>query len=462
MARPLHSFITALSLLALLIAPAKADALTDGFVVAGHVSYDGGDTTISEDGWTEGGALNAPVFAGDFIRTTTSNAEIAIDAEAAVRMAPHSLLYVAGMDVGNTSIEVDGGTIEIRVFQSRTVTVVTRSSTIEITEPGTYRIEVVPAVSTRVTVRDGQAHVPLPLGDTLAVVSGMSLQVTGTRKNPVTDITVASSTDDFDRWNDERDVVLAAGANDKRVNPVLAANELDNFGHWISYKTYGMVWSPDEKPDWAPYTIGTWMTSPVFGPVWLSSEPWGWAPYHFGRWIDDAQYGWLWIPEQSVVSWEPALVTVMPIPPAAAMGAIYWRPLGPGDFYQPWYDTTNVVVSPNNHKNRNGLHVPPPVHNFVRPGVPFPSNPSVRVPEAHAGSYAPVVHFGNRTFGVGGVRGGGAGRASGGGHSSGGHSGGGGGGHSGGGGGGGHSGGGGGGGGGGGHSGGGGGGGGHR
>jgi uncharacterized membrane protein YgcG len=155
------------------------------------------------------------------------------------------------------------------------------------------------------------------------------------------------------------------------------------------------------------------MTSPVFGPVWLSAEPWGWAPYHYGRWIDDAEFGWLWIPEQSVVSWEPALVSAIPVPPLAPVGAIWWHPLGPGDFYEPWYDTTNVVVSPSNHMNKNGLHVPPPMHSYVRSGVPFPRNPSVRVPEAQRGG-TPVR---NRTYGGGARSGGGAGRSGGGGGS---------------------------------------------
>ncbi len=423
MARPLHSFITVLSLFALLIAPADAYVVRGSIVVAAHMSYDGGGIKISDDGSPETGALlNAPVFAGDFVRTSTGNAELEIDAATAVRMAPLSQIYVASLDVGTTSLEVDGGTIEIHIFQPRTVTVVTRSSTVEITEPGTYRIEVVPGVSTRVTARDARASVPLQVGDILAVVAGMSLQVSGTRKDPVTEFSLAANADEFDRWSDERDVALSAGATDKRVNPVLGASELENYGRWINYKADGMVWSPDANPGWAPYTIGSWMTSPVFGPVWLSSEPWGWAPYHFGRWIYDDEDGWLWIPEQNVVSWEPALVA--PIPGVPVEAAICWRPLGPRDIYEPWYDTTETTITSNIQTNKNGLHVPPPVRRFVPPGLPFLHNPSLRFPEFQRG----IGGVRGRSSGGGARSSGGGGRSSGGGHSSGG----GGGGHSGG------------------------------
>ncbi|MGA3038223.1 MAG: DUF6600 domain-containing protein [Vulcanimicrobiaceae bacterium] len=418
MARLLHSFITALVLIALLIAPAYGGALTGNVVVAAHVSYDGGGIRISENDSAEEGALNAPVFAGDFVRTSTGDAELEIDAATAVRMAPRAQIYVASLDVGRTSLEVDTGTIEIRVFQPRAVTVVTRSSTVEIAEPGSYRIEVLPGVATRVTVRGGRATVPLQIGDALAVASGMSLQVSGTRANPRTDFSVVADVDEFDRWNDARDVAMSAGASDTRVNPILGANELENYGHWLSYKAYGMVWSPNANPGWAPYTVGSWMTSPVFGPVWLSSEPWGWAPYHYGRWINDDEYGWLWIPEQSVVSWEPALVAFIPPYGAPVDAAFCWRPLAPGDIYEPWYNTTVTTFVSNNHTNKNGLHVQPPVHSFVRPGVSFPFNPSIRVPE---------VHFSGRSSGSGARRSGGGSRSGGGGHS-----GGGGGGHSGG------------------------------
>src|ERR1700734_932765 len=112
MARLLHSFITALAMVALLIAPAYGDAATNGFVVAAHVSYDGGGIRISEDDSAEAGALNAPVFAGDFVRTSTGNAELEVDAATAVRMAPRSQIYVASLDVGRTSLEVDAGTLE--------------------------------------------------------------------------------------------------------------------------------------------------------------------------------------------------------------------------------------------------------------------------------------------------------------------------------------------------------------
>ncbi len=68
MARPLHSFITALAMIALLIAPAyRAEAQSDTTIVAAHVSFDGGGVEIFEDSATIDpivATLNTPVLPG--------------------------------------------------------------------------------------------------------------------------------------------------------------------------------------------------------------------------------------------------------------------------------------------------------------------------------------------------------------------------------------------------------------
>jgi hypothetical protein len=220
----------------------------------------------------------------------------------------------------------------------------------------------------------------------------------------------APSGDNFDTWSDQRDIALGASPNDARVNSILGANALDAYGRWINSEQYGLVWSPNERPGWAPYMLGAWIDTPMFGPVWVSSEPWGWAPYHYGRWVNDAMYGWVWVPDQDVVSWAPALVGFTePVEAGGLPAPGSWYPLPPNDYYEPWYDETSNPSSNNSHNTNNASGtpprpLPPPPHVFVRPGF-VPPSPSIRYPEQN---------------GVPGASGGGGGRSVGSSHSSGG------------------------------------------
>jgi uncharacterized membrane protein YgcG len=215
----------------------------------------------------------------------------------------------------------------------------------------------------------------------------------------------APSGDSFDSWNDQRDVALGASTSDARVNPTLGANALDAFGRWINSEQYGLVWSPNEGPGWAPYTLGAWIDTPMFGPVWVSSEPWGWAPYHYGRWVNDTTYGWIWIPDQDVVSWAPALVGfAQPIEAGGLPAPGTWYPLRPDDYYQSWYDATPNASSNGSHNTTNApmsRNPLPPGHTFARPGF-IPPSPSIRYPEQNAGSSHASSGGGHASSGGGG------------------------------------------------------------
>jgi len=431
MARSLHSFITALALVALLIAPAyRADAQSDSTIVAAHVSFDGGGVKILEDGASDAtvASLNWPVLPGDTIWTTSGRAEVQIDEATVLRMAPNSQVFVASLAPSLRTFRIDSGTVEVRAFSTPGLGIQTSSLTFVPEEPGAYRVEV-DASSTRAIVRQGRAGVPQANGD-LTVSPGMMVTSNTAVTNVIVSIATSVNDDDFDAWNDTRDMALGTSATDKRVSPILAANALDVYGRWLNSDKYGLVWAPDEPPTWSPYSLGSWALSPLYGPMWVSSEPWGWAPYHYGRWVYDAIYGWIWIPDQGVASWVPALVTLIPVAAAvidSPFGNVRWAPLGPGDLYEPWYDTTAISNTANNSGGSNqGKTATVPGH--VLPHVTIPLNPIYRFTQGQrsiVGSPAhvtPGVHFSG-----GGSRGGGGGHASSGG-GGGGHSGGGGGG----------------------------------
>ena len=102
--------------------------------------------------------------------------------------------------------------------------------------------------------------------------------------------------------------------------------ELDSYGRWFNYGSYGLVWSPANMPaDWRPYSYGRWVWSDA-GWYFDSEEPFGWATFHYGRWFYDGEYGWLWVPDDQ---WGPSWVCWRegadwqgwaPAPPGVAFG----------------------------------------------------------------------------------------------------------------------------------------------
>jgi hypothetical protein len=99
-------------------------------------------------------------------------------------------------------------------------------------------------------------------------------------------------------------------------------DELDPYGTWMDYGSYGYVWIPRVERDFVPYgTNGYWIQT-TYGNTWVSDYEWGWAPFHYGRWLFDDFYGWIWVPD---TEWAPAWVAWR-----SGGGYYGWAPLMPG------------------------------------------------------------------------------------------------------------------------------------
>ena len=99
-------------------------------------------------------------------------------------------------------------------------------------------------------------------------------------------------------------------------------DELEPYGTWMDYGTYGYVWIPRVDRNFVPYgTNGYWIHT-EYGNTWVSDYSWGWAPFHYGRWLFDDFYGWIWVPD---TEWAPAWVAWR-----SGGGYYGWAPLMPG------------------------------------------------------------------------------------------------------------------------------------
>ncbi|HEU5334431.1 MAG TPA: DUF6600 domain-containing protein [Terriglobales bacterium] len=322
--------------------------------------------------WVNAG-LNTPLTAGDKVATgPDSRAEIQLDYANVLRLADNANASIADLTRDRIQVQLGLGLADFSQLRdsNANIEIDTPNIAVRPLRPGVYRIQVNSATETQVIVREGEAEVTTPQGST-RVQSGQQITVEGTT-NPEYQTVSAPQRDDWDRWNSDRDSLISRATSWRYTNQYYTGSQdLDDYGRWVNVPDYGPVWSPAVGPGWAPYSYGNWVWEPYYGWTWVSNEPWGWAPYHYGRWF---LYGssWCWWPGPVYGGyypvWAPAYVSFFGFGFGGGFnfgvgfgfGNIGWLPIGPGDFYHPWYgrgvNVVNVTNITNIYNNYGGYH----------------------------------------------------------------------------------------------------------
>lgn len=124
--------------------------------------------------------------------------------------------------------------------------------------PTTFRTDLFPDGSVQVSVHIGEVTVALPEG-VIKVRSRQSLRLTPDR---VPQLYALAPWDEFDRWNDLRDIQLARSVPAPYLPPELAgyAPDFMAYGHWIAAPQYGYGWAPTVEVSWSPFREGRWIS----------------------------------------------------------------------------------------------------------------------------------------------------------------------------------------------------------
>lgn len=311
--------------------------------VQGNVSIQHGD-----QGDLSGAVVNAPLVAADQVMTGDGGrAEIQFDGENMIRLAPSTQVRLSELQFKQYQVQIAEGTTTFRVQHDNDAQIDISTPTVSVrpVKRGTYRVTVQSDGMTEITVREGQAEIFSPTGSE-DLNAGQTMMARGTASNPEVQVVAGIPTDDWDRWNSDRDRdVSRAEANSRYVSPdVYGTESLDPYGRWVYDPAYGYVWVPSEPADWAPYRVGRWVWIDYYGWTWLSGDPWGWAPYHYGSWYYGS-LGWAWYPGPIGVRyyWRPALVGFFGWGSGVGFGFgfgygnIGWVPLAPHEVFRPWY-----------------------------------------------------------------------------------------------------------------------------
>jgi hypothetical protein len=308
----------------------------------GEVSVKRGDASD----WVAG-VINAPLLSADSISTApNSRAEVQFDSSNLMRLGGSAVVNLATIEYGRYQLELAHGTLTYVVLRpsSANAEVDTPSVSVRPSNQGVYRISVTDAGETQVIVRAGEVEVFTPRGSQW--VSAGQMMVARGSTDPEFQIVSAPATDDWDRWNQNRDQAMQRSSSYRYVpQGVYGSEDLDSYGTWNNVAPYGNVWTPvGMGPGWAPYRNGRWVWEDWYGWTWVSYDPWGWAPYHYGRWFWDTGIGWCWYP--GLIGprhyWSPALVGWFGfggpgVGVGFGFGSLGWVPLAPYEVFHPWW-----------------------------------------------------------------------------------------------------------------------------
>ncbi|MBV8365463.1 MAG: FecR domain-containing protein [Candidatus Eremiobacteraeota bacterium] len=368
------------------VASARADDTSTSTAAdtgVARISVVNGSVTIkrADSGDSIAAATNAPLSVGDYVMTNdSSRAEVQLDNNDVVRLGSDAQLRFTSLDAPANGMQLAAGTIEVKSLQRSAgrPSVQTPSVTIEDGAPGRYRVDVTDDGDTLLAVRSGSANVLMPQGSQ-TIAAGTSVRISGNQNDPQVVAMDNIADDGFDSWNAQRDQYLVAVSSDPYANSgIVGLSDLDAYGHWVSYPSYGNVWVANTYPmGWAPYQYGRWVWQPYYGWTWVGYEPWGWAPYHYGRWFYAQNLGWAWYPGPVYVRpvYRPALVAFFGFGGGGAgfsfnlaFGNVGWVPLAPYEPFHQWWgpgyvNHTTIVYNYTNVTNITNIY-----HNAAVPG----------------------------------------------------------------------------------------------
>jgi hypothetical protein len=328
-----------------------AEAGNDNGHGVARVSFIHGDVTMQrgDSGDFSSVSLNTPLMTGDKVATgDASRTELQLDYANILRLDQNAQATIATLENNRIQVQVSQGLAFYSVLKGSQadVEIDTPNVSLHPTREGRYRVQVNSDGDSLVTVNDGEAQVSTSEGST-TVKRGQLITVRGTGTDAQYKVTEAPNVDDWDKWNRDRDdTIYRATAYQKTNRYYTGAGDLDHYGTWTEVPDYGQVWVPQVDSDWAPYRAGRWVWEPYWGWTWVSSEPWGWAPYHYGRWFLSGG-AWAWWPGPIYPAyrpiWAPAYVSFFGFGGGVGFGvgfgfgSIGWLPIGPCDFFHPWW-----------------------------------------------------------------------------------------------------------------------------
>ncbi len=289
-----------------------------------YVAFVEGSATLERDGQEQPATLNAPLVAGDRLRTDAGRVDVLFPDSTALDVDEYSTLDVQSP----TLMRLVGGRVMLMVAGASDPAAAVRyqidtpAASVRTDGPGEYRVAVLSG-------RDSETELAVLRGFAALTTERGSMRVRAGERSIARDNAAPSFPqtfnsarfDAFDRWSAARRDARIGSTSRPYLPPALQmyGGTFDQYGQWQYAAPYGYVWYPRVAPTWRPYYNGHWAPIRPYGWTWIGLDNWAWPTHHYGRW-GFAGGAWFWAPASQ---WAPAWVSW-----GVAPGYVSWCPLG--------------------------------------------------------------------------------------------------------------------------------------
>ena len=208
-----------------------------------RVSLIHGDVTMQrgDSGDWVAATINTPLLRGDQVATgDKSQTEVQLDFANILRLSSQSQAKIADLTRTRIQVQLSEGYAYYSVLKGSEadVEIDTPNVAVRPLKPGRYRVQVNSAAETDVIVRDGEAELSTPQGST-TLKKGERATIRGT-DNPEYKVDNAPGSDDWDRFNRDRDDAIRDAQSYHHTNPYYTDSS-----DWILQRALGLcagVW----------------------------------------------------------------------------------------------------------------------------------------------------------------------------------------------------------------------------
>jgi len=165
--------------------------------------------------------LNGAVVSGDKVSTADgARMELQLDFANILRLSGNTEADIADFTHNHIQLQIAQGLINYTVLKTNQadLEIDTPNVGVQLLREGTYRIQVNSANETVVIVRDGEVELSTPSGS-IKVGKGEMATIRGVGTDAEYKKSDASSKDDWDKWNEDRDRAMEKAQSWKHVNP---------------------------------------------------------------------------------------------------------------------------------------------------------------------------------------------------------------------------------------------------
>jgi hypothetical protein len=257
----------------------------------------------------EQATANLPVIEQSRLETAMGVAEVELEDNSSLRLAPNSAVEFPKLDrmpngATESWVRLLKGTAYVSLMKGsgsipNNFTVLFGEQRLVLNGGSHIRLQITPDEA-KLAVMDGAVQVQGSAGPIeVPKKHTVTLSLAGSGEPQVAKQLASEPLDSWDKdaVNYHARLAVMSGYRDVNSPYSYGMNDLAYYGNFMDAGGCGTMWRPYfASAAWDPYANGSWAWYGAAGYSWVSPYPWGWTPYHSGNWMMCPGVGWGWQP----------------------------------------------------------------------------------------------------------------------------------------------------------------------